>query len=850
MNRMMRHYSLIFLVVLSGLTSLLVAAPQSESEADVQFYEGLRQRGLFTLVESTLQDQLEEVTVTPEQDDFLRLELSRTYAAHAGHRLGEEQAELWRLAKETIKADSSTDLRSKWSAYLQVQRVLVPLQETQFRLEQFRLTPHNGELRQQIAEELQEHLKSLRKVETSLSQQSNQVLARFRENPRFMAPYEFRSVQKLMVYEVALVLTQIAEVEYESAEARRPAIRASMERLRTLMGGAEDETVTWKARILAIHSERLQGDYDTARTLAKRYTGEWPLTLTDDVLAAEAEIDLATGQPDLAFERLTRWKLDRGYLGGELSLLNLRALAALWKIAKQHEREQLSDDLLVQIRQEADRAQREVGGIWAWRARLFVEQMQQAVQYGPEIAERIRIAQAAYQEGQLKEAVIRYRQVADLAIEQEQPEIAAEMFFTGGSILLQSQQFEEAQLLFREGTDRFPETERAADCHLMWAWCLGKQYEQSPTKSHRLNYTQALDEHLENYADQSTAGDAHLMYGQFQENRLQFTKAVEHYLKVSTDHPKSVVADISALRSYEKILNLLLEQNRSVDAWQEEAISRLTQRTSGYPLDSSKLGLMHCRVLLGIVSLKLGKLERENDAIARDLSRVLEVCSMHSQSSSDLKQWQEMALDAYRLNIVYLAQIGENRKAEALVSRVAQAGRQPLLELLNGLSAAASQASPQTKRGIGELQLQTSRALNTQREQLSEEERALLDRSLARAYLLSERSREAHELYEKLLLDNAQDQQLRRELAESLTKCGTVDCYQRALVHWRLLENQSQKGTPEWLRFRAEVIESLMITGKTDEAKRLLSLTELLYPQIDNESLKRRYAELKQKIGR
>jgi len=340
------------------------------------------------------------------------------------------------------------------------------------------------------------------------------------------------------------------------------------------------------------------------------------------------------------------------------------------------------------------------------------------------------------------------------------------------------------------------------------------------------------------------------MYGQFQENRLQFTKAVEHYLKVSTDHPKSVVADISALRSYEKILNLLLEQNRSVDAWQEEAISRLTQRTSGYPLDSSKLGLMHCRVLLGIVSLKLGKLERENDAIARDLSRVLEVCSMHSQSSSDLKQWQEMALDAYRLNIVYLAQIGENRKAEALVSRVAQAGRQPLLELLNGLSAAASQASPQTKRGIGELQLQTSRALNTQREQLSEEERALLDRSLARAYLLSERSREAHELYEKLLLDNAQDQQLRRELAESLTKCGTVDCYQRALVHWRLLENQSQKGTPEWLRFRAEVIESLMITGKTDEAKRLLSLTELLYPQIDNESLKRRYAELKQKIGR
>ncbi|MDG2390817.1 MAG: tetratricopeptide repeat protein [Planctomycetaceae bacterium] len=847
---MMLHLILTLLLIWGTPTIMVYAAPQSESEAESQFYEGLRQRGLFTLVESTLQDQLAEVTLTPEQEDFLRLELSRTYASHAGHRLGEEQRELWRLAGETINADVTATFRSKWSAYLQVQSALIPLQETRFQLEQFRLMPHNRDLRKRVASELQEHLKSLRKVETSLSQQSNQVLARFRENPRSMAPFEFRSVQKLMIFEVALTLSQIAEVEFDSVEGRRPAIRAALERLRTLTGGAEDESMTWESRVLAIRCEWLQGDYETARTLAKRYSGEWPHTLSDEVLAEEAEIDLATGQPDLAFERLTRWKLNQGYLGGELTLLNLRALAGLWKIAWQRKREQLSTDLLAQIHQESDRVQREVGGIWAWRARLFVEQMQQAVQYGPEIAEQIRVAQAAYQQGQLDEAIIRYRQVADLAVKRDRPEIAAEMMFTGGSILLQKQQFAEAEKLFREGVDRFPETERAADCHLMWAWCLGKQYEQKPTKSHRLRYTESLDEHLELYEMSSTTGDANLMYGQFQENRLQVTKALEHYLKVPLDHPKSVMADVAALRSYEKILKLLREQDRSLDAWQEEAIMRLTQRASAYPPESVQLSLTHCRVLLGIVSLQLGKGDLDDQDISRDLSHVIEACSVHSQSSSNVKQWQEMALAAYRLNIVFLAQSGEIRKAEALVSRVAQAGRQPLLELLNGLSAAAAQASPQTKRGIGELQLQASLALNEQRDQLSKEELALLDRSLARSYLLSERSREAHELYEKLLKENADDIQLRRELAESLSKCGTVACHRRALIHWRYLENQSQQGTTDWLKLRAEVIGSLVIINQTDEAKRLLSVTELLYPQINNESLKQRYAELKQKIGR
>jgi len=821
---------------------------ESESESDRRFYEGLRKRGLFSLVESELQDQLAAVTLTPEQKDFLKLELSRTYVAHAGQRIGAEQEELWELAQKAAESASADDLETKWSPHLQVQETLVPLAKSRFRLHEFRMRSYDNRLRQELAAEFHAHLKKLRSLEASLNKMSNRVLSRFRDNPQALSPYEFRNLQKRVILEVAQVLSEIAEVEYHSNDARRPAIRAATERAKRLIGGAEDEAITWQARVLMIRCERLQGEYETARSLSRRYSDDWPIAYQNKVLAEEIRIDLQSGHPELALERLQQQRQATGFLTGQLTLLHLKTLSQLWEVARQRERESLADELYDKIREVAGRAQTEVGGIWGWRSQTFVESMKQAAEYGPEIADQVRIAQSAYSTGKYEDASTAYRKAVELAESQNRPEIAAEMMFTIGSILLQQKKNSEAQTTFRDCVDLFPETERAADCHLMWTWCVGTEYRKNPTKSHRLNYTNALDEHLKVFPSSPTRGDAHLMYGQFQENRLQVTKAVEHYLTVPREHAKAVEADRGALRCYQKILSLLREQNRSTESWRDEAISQLNQRTSRYPAETSQLKFPQCQVLVSLTELKLEQSRLPSEEVIRDLDRVLECAK--SKSHNDSSRWESIALAAYRLKVVSLAQSGKSREAEALVSRVATAGTKPLLELLNGLTDAASKASPETRTGIAELQLKASQALNSQRSELSDDEKRLLDRSLARAYLHTDRSREAYEMYETLLAEYPDDIPLRRELANSLDECGSRDCLQKALKHWKYLEGQSRQGSQHWLRLRAEVIETLIDLGQQQTAVELLSVTELLYSQVKQPPLESKYSRLKEKLDR
>lgn len=340
------------------------------------------------------------------------------------------------------------------------------------------------------------------------------------------------------------------------------------------------------------------------------------------------------------------------------------------------------------------------------------------------------------------------------------------------------------------------------------------------------------------------------MYGQFQENRLQDTIAVEHYLAVPPDHAKAVIADLSLLRCYRKILERLKAQNRSTNAWREEAIRQVSARTAEYPQAPDELSQQQCQAILGLVRLQMEQGTRDDRQISASLNRVIEACSLKTSQDESSQAWKETALAAYRLKIVSLAQSGRTREAEALIAQIANAGRQSLLELLNGLSQAAEKANPQTKKGIAELQLETCESLNAQRDLLSPTQQQLLDRTKARALILAERSVEAHEMYEDLIQQSPDDLQLRRELAKSLSDCGTVSCYHRALEHWQYLEDHTEKGTLDWLRYRAEVIQSLIQVGKSKEAAKLLKITRLLYPEIGDETLREKYTTLQQKIDR
>lgn len=849
-SNMSQFRSLTFLLIWGAAWASASAAPHSNDEAERLYYAGLRERGLFALIESDLQTQLSQESRTPNRRAYLMLELSRTYAAHAAQRLGDEQQELWKLAQSTADRGFEDGTQTEWSAHLRLQKAIVPLEQSRFELWQLRLTPHDEALRRTLSSQFSSHLKQLRATEIELNRESKQVLPRYRTDPGAISPFEFRAVQKQNIFLIAQTLADLAEADSSEPQARTPPIRAALDRLRVLLGGVEDERITWEAKLLEARCNRLQGEYGASRTNLQRSEEGWPASLQADRLAEEIRLLLATDQRHIAAGKLIEWRDNTGSLTGELSLLKLQTLSAMWKFAWNNQQKSQADDLLVQIQRESDRAQREVGGIWAWRCQVFLSLMEQSTKYGPEVAEKVRTAQAAYQASDFERAAGLYREIATAAAQQKRADLASEMLFTAGSVWLQAGDFSAAKQVFRGSADTFPDTLRAADCHLMWVWCLGKEYERAPTRSNREAYTAGLDEHLQQYGSSSTAGDARLMYGQFQENRLQFTKALDDYLAVPTEHAKASIADLAALRCSEKIQLRYLELNLSQQDWRKEVSERMQPRIAAYPQDASKLSLIQCQVLNGAAKLMLGVPELDRNVIDRNLERVLSAAESRTTESPQADEWKAIALSAYRLRIVLLAQQGKVREAEALISRVAKAGTDPLLELLDGLTSASDQVDASTRRDIGQIQLQTSLALNQKRDRLSPAERLKLDRCLAKSYLLTARSREAHDLYETLLEQQPNDRELRLEYAKSLTHCGTPECLRRALPHWQYLENRAKQGTPDWLRMRLEVIRSLLATDRVSEAEKLLSVTELLYPDLGGESLKQEYAGLKQKIGR
>src|SRR5713101_976079 len=75
---------------------LLVTSTLRADEATARFYEQLRQRHLFSLVEAECLRRLDGKALSDRDRGEVVLELSRTYAAHACQTVGAEQDDLWR----------------------------------------------------------------------------------------------------------------------------------------------------------------------------------------------------------------------------------------------------------------------------------------------------------------------------------------------------------------------------------------------------------------------------------------------------------------------------------------------------------------------------------------------------------------------------------------------------------------------------------------------------------------------------------------------------------------------------------------------------------------------------------
>lgn len=829
------------------------------------YYEQLRQRRLFTLAESELQAQLASAELALEHRVDLTRELARTLAEHARYVVGDEQASLWQQAGAVIDEMLEANAAQEFRPLLEVEKALVTSRRGEFLRWQVALYPFDVPLREQAQTTLRSAVGELRRLERALTDRSEAMSRYARQGASgrlSLDPFKLRRLEYRVRFRLADTLLDLAETFPPQSGERIGAVVDAEQLFRRLSGTVAEDVISELSEVKLAACERILGKTHQLDDRLKRLAEEVQTLQARQAIVTELVQTLsAEGRLDEALAVLVALRKSGGSLSGLQHFLRIRVLLESWKLARRSESsdsQRLSEELLEQIRESQRSAEIEVGGYWAWRCRELVAFATEADEMGPEIARQLREAEGLYHAGQVNESLAAYRQAETSARDAEQTAIAGEAAFTRGSILLAADRYAAASKCFAELVQQYPDSERAAEADLLKAYALGMLYDAERTRDSRLAYVAALESHRERFAESETVAESAWMQGRLEERRLQYTKALDLFLKVPADHRRSDDARMRVARCYEQILDRLKQLNRPRGEWSEwcgRAVEHLAAFVADLPPSPEPLNLTESELLVRTARVYLSDcaaqavMQQDRYASADQLlDRAISNWRRESTTATaDPRQrgWREwLQKTALQLRVLSLAGQARFREAHELLAGLATSSPHEVLQVLDGLSHLTDAADAELQRGVGELQLQTALELQQRPQDLSAAQTERLEFCLAQAYLATNQPREAVELYTQRLETHPDERETLRTVAMLQTRIGTRDAYQAAKRHWRKLESLAESGSREWLEARYNVARSCLALGEYEECRKLIGVTRLLYPGLGDPELRQRFAKL------
>lgn len=804
-----------------------------------RYFDGLRERRLFSLAEDYCRQRLSSPFLSAELRAQYTLELGRTYTEHARFAVGEEQAALWQQAEAVFDRFLEEQPRDPRRTEFAVQRAFIPAVRGEMLRWQVELQPYDSNLRNEAAAVLQAAIDRLKPLEQSLA-----GIARTDADPlrtdELLANVRFR---------LAAVLLDAARLLPAHSPDRAAHLIDARELLRILAGGTAEHLLTWHSHVLLAECDRLQRKYVQAEgRLVALVDQRPPRDVLDRAIAERAWLLLEQQQPDGAAKTIVTRMLDYRREGlvppGELQYAGLQALVGLWELADANGAAETAAELLREIETRAEKVEREIGGYWALRCRLLVEQFHETRKFGRELAPLVMQARGHFAAGKLDEAARAFAAAAAHALEHGNTEAALELGYTRAHLQLHAEQYAAAAVNFREISERFPQSPRACEAHLAWAYCLGKLFEQTADDHRGAEYAAALREHLQRYGDSPTAVEAAWLLARSEEAAGRPDAALEHYRKIPADHAHAAEAQPAIARCYERILELLRQQGRPADSWEQSAVVHLGEFAREFPPDPAEWSLPQTETAVRFARILLGR--RPADFAAADLW----LRRARAAGKSDEKEWQSLRNTAVQLQILALAMQPQSglKEALALVTELSAAPPTDLLGVVDGLSSLAEQSDPPVRRHLGEVQLQAALALDRRRAELPADDQSRLDRALAEAYLATDQPRRAAQVFAELVARAPRDHALRRQYSELLMRIGTTEHLQQAETSWRKLEALEQPGSRAWLEARYQLALCTYQLKRYNECRKLLGVTRLLYPDLGGEDLRARFVELQSRL--
>lgn len=847
-------------LLLTVVAAILLATPATAEisfEETQQYFDGLRQRRLFTVAETVCLRKLNDSRLSVTERAWYSVELSRSFAAHAMFASSaDEEQELFTRAREIPDALLRKIPDHPQRPLLLSQSLFVSAAQVETLRLRLELTPFADQLRAKALEQADETIPQLIRLEKEIGEE-------LRAAPRDLLgtrlkPFQLRGLRQVVNYRLASLLLDKSLVLPGTSPDRAEALAMASSLFRKLAAGEPGVLVTWQSQLGILRTNRLRGDLESVeRMIEALEKDDPPPKILDEVIAEKVELLHRDRKYASALEILRTRHEQQHQLSGRLTWLAARTQLELWTLARDRGETDLAQSLMEQASAFVVRAQTDPGGYWGERCRLLLSTMTVARTYGPVIGPLIQKAQTRFAEGKTAEATDLYNDAFQLARGAKPPNlpVAAEIGHTLASMLLKENEPSRAAQVFGQVVELEPDNERAPGADLLRAYCLGVAYRGEPTQSRREAYVAALTTHRDRFPDSPTAHEATWYLARLEERRLQTTAALRLYQTIPLSHARGDDAQIAIARCSETILKRLRALKEPAEQW-EEAINRWLTGVTTPLLDPDRpLSTQHAELLLSGARIRLNQTEPDFPGADQLLDRVLaarppepgpefsaEAVARFTVTASQLAM-------ARQLRIVSLAGTGRVDEAASVLSKAISQGPDQLLILLDGLSAAANGQSADLQTSLGQLQLDAVRRSRIDVTRLPATQRVPFLLRIGEASELAGRISDAADTYTRLLNERPNDLAVRRRLARLRSSLPGRDNQQRAKEHWKKIESKYKAGTTDWMEARVETIRCHLRLGENDLAKKLLTVTQLLYRNAGTAEIRRQLAALAEQLA-
>lgn len=812
-------------------------AVADEPSPDARFLAGLRERAMHDLAERYCESQLARDDLGPSRRAELTIELARTLAEYAAGAEPDAREKLWQRAFEATKQYASEHPGSPRLPLVRLQGALTLLARGELARQEGQLTAAAEPRFEEARVALRAAIDRLQRLADDLEPMRREQSLRPQPDPELLTAHQLATLLKRIEYELARARRNQAESYPAGSADRVNSLTEAVRLLTPLVRLSAADPICWPARIDLVSAYRLLGDGATARqVLAAIAQQDPPPPVALRARAERIRLALAEGNLPEALAAAAEGRELAGASSPQLDLARLEAFLAAWREAVAGKNDAAARKWQDQATLTARLIEQVHGPYGRYLAgMLLADQVHSAADGSGNAVLMIEAADDLYRGGRVDDALAAYDRAAALARRQSDSATAFDAGYKAAAIEHARDRHAEAMRRFRELAASNRTHAQAAQAHLLAAHHAA-QLARDGNPASLEAYAALLAEHLEHWRTGATADETRLRLGQLEEHRRRWQPAIAAYRDITPDYAEYPRVIDSLARCYREWLGQLRAEGKPTDEAAREAAGWFESHVlaSDNTLPQSWT-LARRNAALAAAELRL---THTGDGFARAAALLRAALADRGDASPE---WTSAAE-----SLLVYALAGEGRRQEAAEALARLSGGLPaqLLGTLDGLARAAEQASPEVRRELAELQLQTIALIEPRWNDLHTGQRRRVRRLHAQALADAGRTAEALAAFAELAGALPDDAAIQESYAALLSGQSDAESQRLALARWRTIEKRSPPDTGRWYRAKYEIARLHHRQGRNGQAAKIIELLQLLHPEMGGPAMKARFEEL------